>query len=226
MSSRQQLLRVLGLPTDVETGLTRLEKSLFELRDDVDTAVQVFLAKNQRVRELLHLPGSTDDQSPPGDALDKGPSPGALPPRSASPEGSELATPATLAAPLAPVFDLASTYVVLSPSGSASPIEVTPEFWTYIDERQDLAQGRLVAIFACNEDWAHWEMHPHGEEVLVLLSGRITLIVEHPDGDESVEMKQGTAWLVPRGAWHRAIVDVPGKLLAITYGRGTEHRPR
>ena len=123
-------------------------------------------------------------------------------------------------------FDLASTYVCLSPSGRASTIEVTPEFWATIDERDDLTEGRLVSAFACDADWPHWEMHPHGEEILVLLSGKMTMVLEERGEERRVELREGRACIVPPGTWHRAIVHVPSKLLAITYGRGTEHRER
>ncbi len=123
-------------------------------------------------------------------------------------------------------FDPASTYVCLSPSGTASTIDVAPEFWNTIDKRDDLSEGRLVAAFPCDEDWPHWEMHPHGEEVLVLLSGRMTMIFEESGKERNVELQEGRACIVPRGTWHRAVVGVPSRLLAITYGRGTEHRTR
>jgi mannose-6-phosphate isomerase-like protein (cupin superfamily) len=125
-----------------------------------------------------------------------------------------------------PSFDLASTYVCLSPSGSASTIEVTSEFWTTIDERSDLADGRLVAAFRCDADWPHWEMHPHGEEILVLLSGKLAMVFDEGGKERNVALEEGRACIVPRGTWHRAIVHVPGTLLGITYGRGTQHRDR
>src|SRR5260221_7234344 len=121
-------------------------------------------------------------------------------------------------------FELSSTYVCLSPSGAASTIEVTPEFWQTIGERRELLDGRLVATFACDADWPHWEMHPHGEEVLVLLSGKVTMVFEENGKERSVPLEPGRACIVPRGIWHRAMVNVPGNLLGITYGRGTEHR--
>jgi mannose-6-phosphate isomerase-like protein (cupin superfamily) len=67
-------------------------------------------------------------------------------------------------------------------------------------------------------------MHPHGEEVLVLLSGRIAMVFDDGTGTRTVDLVEGTACVVPRGTWHRAIVPVPSRLLAITYGRGTMHR--
>ena len=38
-------------------------------------------------------------------------------------------------------------------------------------------------------------------------------------------LQPGTACVVPRGTWHRQIVHQPAELLAITYGKGTQHRP-
>ncbi len=123
-------------------------------------------------------------------------------------------------------FDPSSTYVCLSPAGTASTLEVTPDFWPTIHKQHGLVEGRLVAAFACETDWAHWEMHPHGEEVLVLLSGKLTMVFQDGQEERHVELEQGRACIVPRGTWHRATVEVPGKMLGITYGRGTEHRAR
>jgi mannose-6-phosphate isomerase-like protein (cupin superfamily) len=123
-------------------------------------------------------------------------------------------------------FDLSRTYLCLAPSGSATTMDVTPDFWPTIGQRQELVEGRLVAAFPCKADWRHWEMHPHGEEILVLLGGRLTMVFEEGASERQVELEQGRACVVPRGVWHRVIVREPGTLLGITYGRGTEHRPR
>jgi mannose-6-phosphate isomerase-like protein (cupin superfamily) len=123
-------------------------------------------------------------------------------------------------------FDLQSTYVCLAPDGSAKPIEVTADFWSSIDQRPELREGRLVAVFESDGDWPHWEMHPHGDELLVLLEGSMTFIFEHAGVQRSLELREGQSVLVPPGTWHRALVPAPSKLLAITYGRDTQHRPR
>ena len=123
-------------------------------------------------------------------------------------------------------FDPSTTYVCLSPSGAAETIAVTPEFWPTVDAHPGLTEGRLVAAFDCHADWPHWEMHPHGEEVLVLLSGKLTMVFDEGGTEREVVLRAGEACVVPRGTWHRAVVHAPGKLLGITYGRGTEHRPR
>jgi len=92
--------------------------------------------------------------------------------------------------------------------------------------RRELVEGRLVATFACDADWPHWEMHPHGEEVLVLLAGTMTMVLDDGGKEARVKLTAGRGCIVPRGVWHRAEVSEPGRLLGITYGRGTTHRPR
>ena len=44
-------------------------------------------------------------------------------------------------------------------------------------------------------------------------------------GERRVALASGQACLVPRGVWHRVVVREPGRLLFVTYGEGTQHRP-
>jgi oxalate decarboxylase/phosphoglucose isomerase-like protein (cupin superfamily) len=70
-------------------------------------------------------------------------------------------------------------------------------------------------------------MHPHGDEIVCLISGRIDFILEAPDGQHRIhELSQpGSFAFVPRGTWHTARTAVPTTLLFITAGEGTQHRP-
>ena len=68
-------------------------------------------------------------------------------------------------------------------------------------------------------------MHPAGDEILYLVDGALDVILEQKNGERVVTLQPGTACVVPRGTWHRQIVHQPGELLAITYGKGTQHRP-
>ena len=38
-------------------------------------------------------------------------------------------------------------------------------------------------------------------------------------------MGPGEAIVVPRGVWHRAAVRKRGRLLFLTFGEGTQHKP-
>lgn len=45
-----------------------------------------------------------------------------------------------------------------------------------------------------------------------------------PGGEQRTVVKAGETFIVPRGIWHRALVQKPGRLMFVTPGAGTEHR--
>lgn len=69
------------------------------------------------------------------------------------------------------------------------------------------------------------EMHPDGDELLLLLSGSVTVLLEDRDPAREVHLAPGQAFIVPRGVWHRVILSEPSQLLYITPGPGGQHRP-
>ncbi|WP_044989003.1 cupin domain-containing protein [Sorangium cellulosum] len=139
-----------------------------------------------------------------------------------------------MANPTQPGFDLRSTYLHLADGGDALPIEVRPTFWQELmsgdSEAADIRRitdegGWLVIRYPLTEDTPQWEMHPAGDEILVLLSGASDVVLEEQGGERVVALLAGAACKVPQGAWHRILVREPGDLLSITYGKGTQHRP-
>jgi mannose-6-phosphate isomerase-like protein (cupin superfamily) len=69
------------------------------------------------------------------------------------------------------------------------------------------------------------EMHPDGDELLYVVSGRVSLLLELPGGERTLELAAGDAAIVPRGIWHRVRLREPTRLLHITPGPGGAHRP-
>jgi mannose-6-phosphate isomerase-like protein (cupin superfamily) len=91
----------------------------------------------------------------------------------------------------------------------------------------DGAEGRLVAMHTFTTDWESWERHPAGEEVVICLSGAITLHQELADGSIStVDLGPGEYAINPPGVWHTADIAQKATCLFITAGLGTENRPR
>lgn len=90
----------------------------------------------------------------------------------------------------------------------------------------DGADGRLVVAFEGSGSWDTWERHPAGDEVVICLSGRMTVIREIDDEHDPVELGPCQAMINPPGVWHTADVLEPGLFMTITPGVGTEHRPR
>lgn len=130
-----------------------------------------------------------------------------------------------------PAFDLSRTFVHLGLGVRAVPVRDfawTPEFLAAYEAsfRDDGDEGRLVCIVAQDATWDSWERHPAGEELVVLLTGRVDLIQDLDGGHRVVELHPGEAVVNPRNVWHTATVQEPGDALFITPGRGTEHRPR
>lgn len=118
--------------------------------------------------------------------------------------------------------------------GAVLKLPVDDEFWPrlmsgdYADEamrRLGEGDGRMVSAYEMDADWPNWEMHPAGDEVLILLKGQATFLLETADGVRQIELIAGKTCIVPRGVWHTAKIAQPCTLLAITPGKGTQHKP-
>lgn len=121
-------------------------------------------------------------------------------------------------------FDLETTYLAIDGRGEVIPMPVTDTFWQTIDA-SPAATRSMLAVYPMTADWVSWERHPEGEEVLVLLEGHIEMLMDDGNRQTVAEMRAGTTLVVPAGVWHRALVRMPGRLLGLTYGPGTDHRP-
>ena len=121
-------------------------------------------------------------------------------------------------------FALGRNYIHLADGGTSAQVPVGPDFWQRIGERRELHEGRLLTFFHLGPGNVHWERHPAGDEILILLSGATALLVEEDGKQRRVRLKAGEAFIVPRGLWHAFDVSEPGDLLAITPGEGTEMR--
>lgn len=118
--------------------------------------------------------------------------------------------------------------------GSEATSTLLPDFEWSADYLQaysrrfarDGDDGRLVTAGQADEDWSIWERHAHGEEVVVVLSGRLRLLQEVDGEVIAQELTAVGATVNPKGVWHTVDVVEPGRLLFITPGRDTEHRAR
>lgn len=131
-----------------------------------------------------------------------------------------------------PAIDLLTTPVHLGLGSRARPVEGfawEPEVLESYSAAvaADGAEGRMVMIFDGEDSWTSWERHPAGDEVVICLAGRVTMIRELDGGrHEPVDLRPGEAMINPAGVWHTADIDGTARILAITPGIGTEHRPR
>lgn len=128
-------------------------------------------------------------------------------------------------------FDLSRFPVHLGLGARAVPL---PEFTGDMDwfaqyaarHGEDGPEGRLIMMSEFTESWATWEVHPKGEELVVCLSGQITLYQEVDGETRTATLTAGQAIVNPAGVWHTADVEEAATALFITAGEGTTHRPR
>jgi uncharacterized cupin superfamily protein len=57
------------------------------------------------------------------------------------------------------------------------------------------------------------------------MSGAAELRLEWPTGVQAVKLRAGDAYVIPKGAWHTVKVLEPCRMLHVTMGAGTQHRP-
>ncbi|MYW00079.1 cupin domain-containing protein [Streptomyces sp. SID3343] len=128
-------------------------------------------------------------------------------------------------------IDLRTTPVHLGLGSRAKPVEGfawDPEVLRAYSAAvaADGAEGRMVMIFDGDGPGDHWESHPAGDELVVCLSGSVTVTRDLDGVPDRVLLGPGEATVNPAGVWHVVDMAGPTSILAVTAGAGTDHRPR
>lgn len=85
--------------------------------------------------------------------------------------------------------------------------------------------GMTFGVAHMAENSSHGgEMHPDGDEVLYLISGRARIVFLEGDMDD-VDLEPGDGYVVPRGAWHRVDIVEACQIVYLTPGPNNEFRP-
>ena len=122
-------------------------------------------------------------------------------------------------------LNLETTYLGLARDSEVRVVPVGPDFWETIHENEAVGP-RMVAVFPFSASWDSWEVHPAGDEVVVVLEGAADMLFDVEGEVVRVPVKAGQTILVPQGLWHTLDVHEPGRSLHITWGERTEHRSR
>jgi mannose-6-phosphate isomerase-like protein (cupin superfamily) len=97
-----------------------------------------------------------------------------------------------------------------------------------IPERPDPpvpVDGVTFGVAKMSENSPHGgEMHPDGDEVLFLISGKANVVfLDSPE--EDIVMLPGDGLVVPRGLWHRVDILEPCQMVYLTPGPNNEFKP-
>lgn len=134
-----------------------------------------------------------------------------------------MSSPRHAAIPTA--FGLSDQCIHLANDGAMRPRAKTAELFKGDDPA--LTSGRVLALHRVHTSrdvhYPTWEMHPEGDELLMLTSGAVTVEFRDPGGAPAAELRPLSAIVVPAGVWHRLVVHEPATLIAITPRRNTRH---
>jgi len=77
-------------------------------------------------------------------------------------------------------YELATTCLRLQPDTSIEPLHVDDTFWPRLMSGAlgTFHHEYLVTTFGYDKNWPNWEMHPNGDEIVLLLDGRTTMVLE------------------------------------------------
>src|SRR6516162_3176861 len=109
-------------------------------------------------------------------------------------------------------IDLTKSYLALKRDGKAVALDAGSGPPPRID-------GLTIGAPCMDRNPPHaGELHPDGDEILYLISGRIDVILEEPTGNRTLTVEPGHAIIVPQGVWHKVELREPCRLLFITPG--------
>jgi mannose-6-phosphate isomerase-like protein (cupin superfamily) len=116
--------------------------------------------------------------------------------------------------------------VVIDPAHKARIEAFDDSLYARIEQHYNgFKDHQLVSCHSFSEDWSNWEIHPNGDEVLMLLSGKVTLVLGQEAKQRGLALAQpGTYVIVPKNTWHTARTDVETKMLFITSGEATVNK--
>lgn len=85
--------------------------------------------------------------------------------------------------------------------------------------------GITFGVATMSENSPHGgEVHPDGDEVLYLISGRVNVVFLDSD-EEDIEVEPGDGLVVPKGTWHRVDIIEPSQIVYLTPGPNNQFRP-
>lgn len=126
------------------------------------------------------------------------------------------------------IYDIDTTFVNLGRAGETDLLAATPSFFPdLVSGKLGVGPGRLVSSFDFEGAWDSWEVHPNGDEIVVLIEGAAEFRLERSEGRiDTVRIdRRGQFVFVARGTWHTGVGLPRARMLFITDGEGTEHRP-
>ena len=127
-------------------------------------------------------------------------------------------------------LDLQENCIYMARDGNMRSHAKTAEFFRTSGRSLEFMDGRTLALHCVSspEDvhYPVWEMHPAGDELLILVSGSLSVDLRDGQTERAVPLPPRAAFIVRAGIWHRLVVHEPSLLIAVTRRHNTVHDDR
>ena len=124
-------------------------------------------------------------------------------------------------------LDLQDYCVHLARDGAMRSYAKTAELFRNSGKCSELMDGRTLALYYVKSPhdvhYPVWEMHPEGDELLILVSGSLSVDFREGAMQRTAPLPPQAAFIVRAGIWHRLILNEPSVLIAITPRVNTVH---
>lgn len=122
--------------------------------------------------------------------------------------------------------NIAQEFVVLSPQKNASVETCDAGLYQRLEQNYGAFKGHeLISCHEFDSAWDSWEIHPAGDEIVVLIAGSITFVLKIGDEEHQTHLDAvGSFLIVPKDTWHTAKNANNAKVLFITPGEGTQNK--
>lgn len=119
--------------------------------------------------------------------------------------------------------NLAKTRAILTPAMQLALKDQSETFYAELDQEFGQFKGHvLISQHDFDEAWPTWEIHPKGDELVMLLSGDTELVLSVDGKEQTTRLSEpGDYVVVPRNTWHTARPYAPCTMLFVTPGEGT-----
>jgi mannose-6-phosphate isomerase-like protein (cupin superfamily) len=117
-------------------------------------------------------------------------------------------------------FRLLRTHVLLGAKGKAERGKIPAAYG-----RAQKTQGWFLGAAKIDTPARWWEIHPLGDEILFVSSGRIAVTLEEGTSNRVIKLRKGETCVVPRGTWHRVDPVESSDLVFVTFQKQTRNRP-
>jgi len=124
-------------------------------------------------------------------------------------------------------LDLQDNCIYLARDGAMRSYAKTAEFFRNSGKSPEFMDGRTLALYYVDSPhdvhYPVWEMHPEGDELLILASGSLSVEFREGEIERTTPLPPQAAFIVRAGIRHRLIVHAPSVLIAITPRHNTVH---